>query len=429
MRLYVLLLCVNVCSAWISSFLSRFPTMQWLRHSCTINPLELQGLQSLDVTLGRADVAADLSWIEGVLATKERGRGLHAEDGSPKSQPQGRNAERSRNVDSCESPFDEITTGSAVTMEERLVPQCAKLSVGAFALVCRDDRVKKNNNGDHHAAVQGLRPVASLGKLEIVSEARNGVTTTWDSDDTKPSCVAATAATTGVKHSSLAVSWNTLTATAGEKSSGATGLGLAKPGLSSMLKKFFSRNSAKQAAPTGPRASLLLGEVRIQCRPLEAGAKRGVEKSPTHSSCVVVRNISVVPSVVEVQPGQPGQQNPSIELAESRRAQQPPPSLPPQPSPPQPLPLTRLQRFQVPKVKIHASTITGTVDAGLAGWLNLRGLRESEFMAAKGRRMAKLAAAGKQENTIILRLLTLEQPIAYLSSRFLVAVAVCVIVE
>lgn len=48
-------------------------------------------------------------------------------------------------------------------------------------------------------------------------------------------------------------------------------------------------------------------------------------------------------------------------------------------------------------MKVHASTITGKVDAGLAGWLNLRGLREAEFLAAKGCRVAKLVAAGKKE--------------------------------
>lgn len=403
------------------------------------------------VTLGRADAAADLSWIEGQLAAKERGD-THAEVHSPQSQPQGRGAERRRNVDGCESPFEEIPTGSALTMESRLVPESATLSVGAFSLVCRDDRVQNISNGGHDAAVHGLKSGASLGKLEISSDTSNGVHA-WGLDNMEPTVVAATAAIAEARHTSLAVSWNALTATNGEQSPvpASTGPRVAKPELSRILKKFFSRRSVGSVPRNGARASLRLGEVRIQCRPLEAEAKRGAEPPPTSSSCIVVRNISAVPCIVVVQPRQPSGRNLPVKLADSERAQHPrspsargisagvrgtsrepklyesaggssirsyasnggpddntrppprqsPPPLPPRPPPLQPLPPMRLQRLHLPEVKFHATTVTGNVDAGLAGWLNLRGLREAELLSAKERRTAKLVAGGKQENNSV----------------------------
>lgn len=437
-----MLLFVNACPDWIGSSLSHLSTFQWLRNSCTLKPLQLQGLRSLAVTVGRADATADLSWIEGLLATKEQGRDSQEEVGLSNSPRQVRGVERTRNGDSCESPCDETTTGSAVTMDARLVPECAELCIDAFALVCRDDRVNSNSDGDHHAAVHRLKSHASLGELEISSDTNNGVLG-WDLDNKNPSCVIARAAAARVKHSSLAVSWSTLTAPTGKQSSVPAGAGLGLPNF----RKFFSRQPVKNVIPTGARASLRLGEVRVKCRPLETGAKWGAEKTPASSSCVVVKNISAVPRIVEVQPTQPGERNPPIKQEESGNVQQPtsqparstlvgvrgktleskirdstgdnnsgyttdggsvdsvrslnprqsPPPLPPRPPPPQPLPMTRLQRFQVPEVKVHASMITGKVDAGLAGWLNLRGLGEAEFLAAKRRRLAKAVAAGKQE--------------------------------
>lgn len=436
--MYSVSLCTTFFPDWISSLLSRCPTIRWLCGLCTIKPLHLQGLQSVAITLRRADAAVDLSLVEGVLATKERGGDTDGEVRFPQPQPLGRDAERSGNVDSCDDPFDEVT-GSALTMDARLVPECATLSVGAFALVCRDDRVKSTSDGDNVAAFNGPKSGASLGILEISSDTSN------------ENLAAATAATAGAKQTSLAVSWNTLTATAGEQPSvpQSTGLGSAKPELSGIFRKLFSRHSVRLVPPTG--ASMRLGEVRIQCHPSEAAAaKRGAEKFPTSSSCVVVRDISATPSVVGVQPRQLAERDVPIELAESERAQQPkspparptlagvrgaareskirdsagdssdgytsdggpddeirlpprqsPPLLPPRPPQPQPLPSLRLQRIQVPKVKVHASTIIGNVDAGLAGWLNLRGLHEAEFLAAKARRMAKLVAAGKQQSNSV----------------------------
>lgn len=51
--------------------------------------------------------------------------------------------------------------------------------------------------------------------------------------------------------------------------------------------------------------------------------------------------------------------------------------------------------FQIPEVKVHASSVTGGVNAGLAGWLNLRGLHEAEGLVAAEQRIAKLIAAGE----------------------------------
>lgn len=398
----------------------------------------------MNVSLGRAEATADLSWIEGVLATKEKGRNTRGEARLPQSQPQGRGAERSWN--GCNPPVDDVPTGSALTMDGRLVPERATFSVGAFALVCRDDRVKNSTSDGHDAAVHGLTSDAGLGKLEISTDTSHGVLE-GNSDTIEHH---STAATDGAKHASLEISWTALTATTGEQPSvpERPGFGLGKPELPGVFHKFFSRNSGIKVAPTGVKASLNLGEVRIQCLPFEAEAQRGAENPPASSSGVVVRNISVDPSVVVVQSRQPGQRNSPIKLAEPERAQQPtpppargtlagvcgtaqeskmhdstaatsrgrftidggpddkvrpprqsPPPLPPRPSLPprrsvQPM---ELQRFQVPEVKVRTSIITGNVDAGLAGWLNLRGLREAEGVAAKERRMAKLLADGKRE--------------------------------
>lgn len=377
------------------------------------------------------------------MTTKERGRDTHGEANVLQSQPQDGDAGRNQNVDSCESPFGEAATDSAaVAMDARLIPKCATLSVCAFALVCRDDRVETNGDGDHDAATLGLKPDASLGKLEISSGNSDGVLA-LDVDNMKPSFVAATAATAGAKQTSLAASWNTLATTPGELSSvpESKGLGLAKPELSKILKHLFSRDSVRRVAPMGAQGSLCLGEVQIRCRPLEAGAPQDAENSPTASSCVVIRDISVIPSVVVVKPRQPGERNLTNMPAESRPARgslaggrgaaqeskprestgnsssgctsngdpddkvrlpprQSPPPLPLRPPPPQPLPPMRSQSFQVPEMKVHAGAITGKVDAGLAGWLNLRGLHEAELLAAKERRIAELVAAGKQRKEL-----------------------------
>ena len=70
----------------------------------------------------------------------------------------------------------------------------------------------------------------------------------------------------------------------------------------------------------------------------------------------------------------------------------PPP--PPRVSPPlaQPRAQTEFEMFyaKVPEVTVEVGSVAGSVDAGLAGWLNLRGQWEAEDMAAKAGRTERL---------------------------------------
>lgn len=581
-------------------------------HACTIMPRHLKGLESLAVSLGRADAAADLSWIESMLATSSRGTGAHRQGRAPQRpqppEPRGEVAkpDPGRDSDAPESPSKHAshsveeerggtgeehaegrntsdgtvevtgngssggakagvadsnapgpaspsikppdpalgkealegvpaavamtegieiptsseparaaesfkhracaaTAGFTLTVDARLVPACATLSIGAFSLVCRDDRAGRNAHGEYAASTEGLSSAGGLGILEISGGASN-VATAWGLGEVDSFATAAAATNTGAtkaddpisENQVLFVSWEALTATAEERGHSVqegAGLGFAKIKLARFFRNCFARHSARSLVPMGGRASMRLGEVRIQCHPLEDPvAKHVSEQSPTSVSCVVVRKFSAIPTIVaetqkqEENSGEsiqstgfersqwlqdlpsarralsgaggairesetgwgdlngdagrqlercPGDRDDGAPAAVLRRrvlvaegqptAQRLPPPLPPRASPPKEAPAGRLQRyiivfwrnlrretgqvrrecprfvsdpppgqatFRVPDVKAHASTVTGGVDASLAGWLNLRGLREAEEIAATQQRIAELVAAG-----------------------------------
>lgn len=586
---------------WTSSLHGRHPALQWLYDACTIMPRQLKGLESLAISLGRVESAADLSWVEGILKTSTRGEGAHGHGREPQMPPgevagpgrirdceasespprgashssfegkcgdtgeeflQGRGAfdgtdEMTRNgssdkvkgrvvcsnspgsADSALEPSDpsdpcdpavyeetleavptavDVTEGAGIpssiapapatpsrkppecpptagvtlTVDARMVPTCATLSVGVFILVCSDDRAGRNADGE---------TAGGLGKLEI-SGGASGVATACKAEPFAAAAASNTGATKPEDPSSenqaLFVSWETLTTTTEEErrpsAQESAGLGFAKAKLARFFRTCFARHSVRCLVPTGGRASVRLGEMQVQCRPAEASvAKDGSDRFQPSASRVVVRNFSVVPTVLAVTPEHKEETDVSLRWTESERLQRPrsfppsrhvpasadgvtheaengdddsrgdggtrlercpggredgapaavlrrrgleefhpslqqfPPPLPPRASPPGDSPARRLQRsivdfwrilrrepgqlrreslplvidppglatFRVPDVNIHANTVTGGVDAGLAGWLNLRGLLEAEEMAATQNRIAQMIAAGK----------------------------------
>lgn len=590
---------------WTSSLYGR--PLAMLYDACTIMPRHLKGLESLAVSLGRADAAADLSWIESILATSTRGKGAHGQGRAPEwpqpleppgevGEPDlGRNSDASESPSKCASrsveeerggtgqeyeegrsvsdeqveetgngssggakagvadsnapgsaspstkppdpalckealeavpaavamtegieiptssepasttesfkpPECAATEGFTLAVDARLVPACATLSVGAFNLVCSDDRAGRNVDGEYGPSTEGLSSAGGLGKIEIFGGASNAAKV-WGMGEVESFTDAAATNTGATKaddpsseNQVLFVSWETLTTTTEERRPSVhegTGLGFAKIKLARFFRNCFARHSARCLVPMGGRASMRLGEVRVQCHPVEAPVGKDVsEQSPPSVSCVVVRKFSAIPTIVAETQKQAENNGVSIQStgkeqsqrrqgwpsarhalsgaggavetsggdfsgdAGTRRErclggrddgasaavlrrrglvaivqptpQQLPPPLPPRASPKEP-PAGRLQRFiiafwgkfrrdpgqvrreyprvgsdpppglatfRIPDVKIHASTVTGGVDAGLAGWLNLRGLREAEEIATTQHRIAKLVAAG-----------------------------------
>lgn len=369
----------------------------------------------------------------------------------------------------------------AATLDARLVPLYATLSVGVFTLVCNDDRAKKKDDG-RSAVRADHKSAAGLGKLEILVGASND-TRAWDLGRVEPGVATPTTATAAVaggvkpeesslQNHALTMSWETMTAATSDTDGGPRStahipalpesmvLGLARLKLESFFRRYFARRLVRCSVPTGGRASARLSEMRIQCRPRETVAERGDEQSPTSLWCVVARNVSAVPVIVVVQQKQKQEYPVSLHLPKSEHIggggggcgsdggrkierwpcghsddddaaapfpRKTPPMLPPRPHPLQLTPPRWLQRFlrilrrfrrwgwrraprerkrqvcaspgvarfQVPEVKVHASAVTGGVNAGLAGWLNLRGLHEAQGLVATELRIAKLIAAGE----------------------------------
>lgn len=398
----------------------------------------------------------------------------------------------------------------ASTLDARLVPLYATLSVGVFTLVCNDDRAEEKDESRSAAGVDE-KSAAGLGKLEIFGGDSNG-SRVRELGNMEPSVAApadgtaaaaasapaaATAAAGGAKteesslqNHALTMSWETVTVATDDAAGGprltvhntalpeSSVLGLARLKLARFFRDYFARRSVRCSVPTGGRASVRLGEMQIKCRPPETVAERGDEQSPTSLWCVVVRNFSAIPVIDVVQPNQKQKQQRQLQLhmptskrsgsggsgsgggggvgggyrsdggrkpgqwlgdsnaaAAAPSPRKTPPPLPPRPLPPRPPPPPRqtppprslqsflrslrrfrrwgwrraprerqprvgaspgVARFRVPEVQVHASSVTGGVNAGLAGWLNLRGLHEAEGLVATERRIAKLIAAGER---------------------------------
>lgn len=324
--------------------------------------------------------------------------------------------------------------GFGLAMDARLVPARASLSVGAFVFVCSDDRMNEDGQScsSSTAAAAGLGSVG-LGKLEISSSG-------YEISGDFPS-VSSIAETTKPKapleKNAVDLVWETLdkaasaddTAMASTPLSPPPKLGSAKLKLARFVNKCRKRNSVGHSVPTGGHGSMHLDKVLIRCRPSE-GVGDGTEQSPTSEPCVVVfRDISAVPTVI-VARNQPkgGKQHPTQPPGEAPL----PPPLPLRPRPPLPTssPLLLRRRpkrlFQIPssfrrwlwrralprppprsgahpnvsklhitEVAVHVRAVEGKVDDRLAGWLNLRGLREADAVSATEVRIAKLISVGE----------------------------------
>ncbi|CAB1119520.1 unnamed protein product [Ectocarpus sp. CCAP 1310/34] len=364
---------------------------------------------------GVAEVVVE---AETAAAARAKGkvRGAQRYSGSPTQPPSGNT--------------DAPPRGLNVVVDARLLPACASLSIGVFTLRCSDDRAR-NGDGMPATAADGVMS-GRLGRLEIVGRGKGGeapdfpATISFTSTDVEEEEAQGSSG-----NNALDVTWSTLASTDEDEEDG-TKLKLAR----AFREMLWTGSSAQFSDPTGGRALVRLGELSVQCRPSEGAveavagaAKHVVEESATSLSSVVVSSLTAVPTIVFTPKEVPKHKVPIEQPPNGLLPQQQ--SLPPLPSGPSPssllpgcvrtllgtlrsfrqwlmsrerLPLmwpspqlgasSDTVDFHVLEVKVEASAVTGTVDARLAGWLNLRGVHEAEALTAMVQRKTNLILAG-----------------------------------
>lgn len=368
-----------------------------------------------------------LKGVAEIVVEAEAAAGARAEGkvGGDQRYPGSSSQPPSRNTDAP-------PRGLNVVVDARLVPACASLSIGVFSLMCSDDRARNGAGMPAATAADGVMS-GRLGRLEIFGRGNGGEAPDIPATTSTTSTDAEEEAQGSSGNNALDVTWSTLASTDEDEEDG-TKLKLAR----AVRKMLWTRNPLQFSDPTGGRALVRLGELNVQCRPsggaaeaVAEAAKHGAEESATSLSCVVVRSLSAVPTIVFAPKQVPKHQAPIEQPPNGLLPQQQ--SLPPLPSGPSPSALPGCLRtllgnlrsfrqwlmsrerlplmwpspqlgsssdtvnFQVLEVKVEANAVTGTVDAGLAGWLNLRGVHEAEALKAMVQRRTNLILAGERK--------------------------------
>lgn len=461
-------------------------------------PRQLQAVQSLQMTLARANVATDLSWLEDARALSRTKKDAQVQNDIALTLPPVRDSQplERRGASSHQSPLadkekevaatavaaaaakpSETTTSPKTSaralvspvvffsVDARFVPACATVSIGAFTVVCLDD-VGRSINED---AIDRRSCPSSLGKLEI-----SGVGSGCPAGvpgAVEPADAAAASGHPGAIGeldkdvffgNAATICWATLTPASSSDTPTSAVNRLLPPkiklALTGMAKP--DERNGTGLVPTGARASAHLGEVRIRCRipemtnetmptavpsPTSAASAKAQDGTPISPSTpgLKLKKISVVPTIVVLlqrpicatqekaptpsPPASTSKEQPRSTTGSSsdrsggsgsgdinqhsgldgsasvrekgvpRTGLRQPPPLPPRSRTPS---TSTTFNSKVPEVKVEVDTVTGSVDAGLAGWLNLRGRWEAEDLAATKRRAEQLIA-GERCSTFV----------------------------